>query len=96
MSFDSFSHSLKIWESNSQSGKPLGSVQVPSLTPSYIPRNMKCDSQASLSVHTLASPCFDYELKAKFATSMTFIFWKGRCQRPNEVMNGCKELLMKF
>jgi hypothetical protein len=32
------------WESNSQSGSPLGSVGVHSLTLSYTPRSMKCDS----------------------------------------------------
>jgi hypothetical protein len=41
------------WDFNSQSGSPLGSVWVHSLTLSYTPVNMKCDSRASFSIHTL-------------------------------------------
>ncbi len=34
------------WDSNSQSGSSFGSVKVYSLTLSYTPRSMKCDSRA--------------------------------------------------
>jgi hypothetical protein len=32
-------------DSNSQSGGPLGNVEIHSFTLSYIPRNMRCDSR---------------------------------------------------
>jgi hypothetical protein len=48
MSFDplqSISENSEVhWNSNSQSGSPLGSVWVHSLTLSYTPESMKCDS----------------------------------------------------
>ncbi len=53
-----FEDSRIHWDSNSQSGSPLESMWVHSMTPSYTPRNMKCDSQASLSARTFASPYF--------------------------------------
>jgi hypothetical protein len=43
-------------DSNSQSGSSLGSVRVHSLTLSYNPGSMRCDSRASFLAHTLASP----------------------------------------
>jgi hypothetical protein len=42
--------------SNSQSGNPLGNVWVHSLTLSYTPKSVKCDSQASFLART-----FNYE-----------------------------------
>jgi hypothetical protein len=45
-------------------------VRVQSLTLSYILESMRCDSQASLLVFTLASPCLGCEPKAKVATLM--------------------------
>jgi hypothetical protein len=68
MSFDPWNFSLKIHESNSQSGNSLGSVKVPSLTLSYIPGSMRCDSQASFLAYNLASPCFGCKPKARDAT----------------------------
>jgi len=43
-------------------------VEVHSLTLSYTPRNMKCDSQASLWACTFASPCLGCEPKVKVVT----------------------------
>jgi hypothetical protein len=40
-------------DSNSQSASSVWNVGVPSLTLSYTPRSMKCDSRASLLAHTL-------------------------------------------
>jgi len=56
-----------LWKFQSES--PFGSVWVHSLTPSYIPRGMKCDSWASLLVHTFVNSCFDCVPKAKIATT---------------------------
>jgi hypothetical protein len=53
---------------NSQNGSPLGSVWVHSLTLSYTPKRMKCDSQTSLLARTFASPCFSHEPKGRLAT----------------------------
>jgi len=53
-----------------KSESSFGSVRVHSLTLSYIPKNMKCDSWASLLARTLASPCLGCEPKARVATSM--------------------------
>jgi hypothetical protein len=44
------------------------SVGVHSLTLSYIPGNMKCDSQASTLAYTFASPCLGYEPKVRIVT----------------------------
>jgi len=55
-------------DSNSQSGSSLGSVRVHSLTISYIPRVMRCDSWASLLACNLASPCLGCEPKARVVT----------------------------
>ncbi len=52
-------------DSKSQSGSSLGSVKVHSLTLSYNPESMRCDSWASLLAHNLASPCLGCEPKAK-------------------------------
>jgi hypothetical protein len=46
LGFDPCNCSLKIWDSNSQSGSSLGSVSIYSLTLSYTPRSMS-DSQSS-------------------------------------------------
>jgi len=56
------------WDSNSQNGSSLGSVRVHSLTLSYIPGSMRCDSWASLLAYALASPCLGLEPKAKVET----------------------------
>ncbi len=72
MGFDPCNRSLKGLgvheDSNSQSGSSLGSVRVHSFTISYTSKNMRCDSWASLLVHTLASLCFSREPKARVAT----------------------------
>jgi hypothetical protein len=60
-------------DSNSQSENSLENVRVHSLTHSYIPESMKCDSQASLLAHTLANPCLGHEPKAKVATLDGFL-----------------------
>jgi hypothetical protein len=69
MSFDPYNLSLKIRGSNSQNGNPLGSVWVHSLTLSYTPGSMKCDSWASHLAHTFASPCLGHEPKVRVATT---------------------------
>jgi hypothetical protein len=43
-------------------------VGVHSLTLSYTPKNIKCDSHASLLARTFASPYFGHKPKAKVAT----------------------------
>jgi len=68
MSFDPYNYLLKIWDSNSQSGSPLGSVWVHSLTLSYPPSSMKCDSHASLLACTFSSLCLGREPKTKVVT----------------------------
>ncbi len=69
-----FEHSKVHWDSNSQNGGPLGNVWVHSLTPSYTPNNMKCDSWASLLACTFASPCLNRELNLRVATlTLSFI-----------------------
>jgi hypothetical protein len=47
-------------------------VRVHSLALSYTPKNMRCDSRASLLACTLASPCLGHEPKAKVATLKEF------------------------
>jgi len=60
------SENLRIHQdSNSQSESSFGSVGVHSLTFSYIPKSMKCDSWASFLAHTFVSPCLGHEPKAK-------------------------------
>jgi len=63
------------WESNSQSGSSRGSVKVHFLTLSYIPRNMKCDSWASLLAQTFASPFLGCKPKARVATRIVTRLW---------------------
>ncbi len=66
MSFDPYNEDLEVhWDSNSQSGSPLGSVWVHSLTFSYTPESMKCDSHASFLAYTFASPYLHHEPKVK-------------------------------
>jgi hypothetical protein len=65
---------------NSQSGNSFGSVRIDSLTLSYTPKNMQCDSWASLSAHKLASPCLGRKPRARVATKVfsevVFMFCK--------------------
>jgi hypothetical protein len=74
---------LKIhWDSNSQSGSSLGSVEVYSLTLSHTPESMKCDFQAWLLARTFVSPCLGYKLKVKVTTTFVNIsfnssYWEG-------------------
>jgi hypothetical protein len=55
-------------DSNSQNDSSLGNVKEHSLTLSYTPKSMRCDSWASFLAHTFASPCFACEPKAKVTT----------------------------
>jgi hypothetical protein len=73
MGFDPYNHSLKIRDSNSQSGSSLGSVRVHSLTLSYTPGSIRCDSRASFLAHTLTSLCLGGEPKTKVATTNPWI-----------------------
>jgi hypothetical protein len=72
MGFDPCNCSLKIQESietpTPKMGDSLGSMNVHSLTLSYTPKNMRCDSWASLLAHTLASLCLGREPKARVTT----------------------------
>ncbi len=58
-------------------------MRVHSFTLPYTPENMKCDSQASLLAHTLASPCLGREPKAKVAT----VFDSHNVTRFNKVVS---------
>jgi hypothetical protein len=51
-------------------GVHLGVWGVHSLTLSYTPKSMKCDSWLSLLAFTFASPCLRRKSKAKVATNM--------------------------
>jgi hypothetical protein len=73
MGFDPCNHSLKIRDSNSQNWSSLGSVRVHSLTLSYTPGSIRCDSWASLLACTLTSPCLSGEPKAKIAATNPWI-----------------------
>ncbi len=73
MSFFPCNCLLKIWESKSQSGKVLGNLGVHSLTLSYTPESMKCDSQTSFLARTFANPCLGREPRAKVATQPFFL-----------------------
>jgi hypothetical protein len=65
----SLSKNSKVHQnSNSQSGSSLGSARVHSLTLSYTPENMKCDSQASFLACTFASPCVECKPKVRVVT----------------------------
>jgi hypothetical protein len=72
MSFDSCNRLLKIQKSietlTPKVGVHLEVKGVHSLTLSYTPGSMKCDSQASLLARTFASPCFYRKPKTKVAT----------------------------
>ncbi len=57
-------------------GNSLGSVEVHSLTLSYTPGSMKCDSRASLLAHTLASHCLGHEPKVKVVTHLVVCFFE--------------------
>jgi hypothetical protein len=79
MSFDPCNRPLKIWKSIGTlipkvgvhlGVCSLGSVGVHSLTFSYIPMSMKCDSWASFLALTFVSPCLGHEPKAKVTTTI--------------------------
>jgi hypothetical protein len=57
-------------DSNSQNESSLGNVRVHSLTLSYNPGSMKCDSHASFFTRTFASLCLRHKPKVRFATIM--------------------------
>jgi hypothetical protein len=61
------------WDFNSQSGSSFGSARVHSLTLSYTPGSMRCDSQASFLARNLASVCLGHELRARVATLILFV-----------------------
>jgi hypothetical protein len=61
-------------DSNSQSESSLESMKVRSFTFSYIPKSMKCDSQASFLARTLVNLYLGREPKARVAT-ITSIVW---------------------
>jgi len=69
MGFDPYNCSLKIWDFNSQNGSSFGSVRVHSLTLSYTPKSMRCDSRASLLAYTFASPYLGCEPKVRVTTT---------------------------
>ncbi len=57
------------WDSNSQNGSSLGSVEFHSLTLSHTSGSMECDSHASFLAFTFVSPCLGREPKVKVATN---------------------------
>ncbi len=70
-------------KSNFQCGRSLRNVGVHSLTLSYTPESMKCDSWALILAHTFASPCFGHEPKAKVAKHMNcnFVYFSKKLSR---------------
>ncbi len=50
----------------------LGNVRVHSFTFSYTPKNMRCDSRASLLARTPISPCLGHKPKAKVVTMLAY------------------------
>jgi len=72
MSFDPYNHLLKIRESIKilipKVGAHLGVWGVHSLTFSYTPRSMKCDSWAFFLAHTFAIPWLGREPKVRVVT----------------------------
>jgi len=56
-------------DSNSQSRSSLGNVRVHSFTLSYTTKSMRCDSQAFLLAHNLASLYLGCKPKAEVATT---------------------------
>jgi len=71
MGFDLCNHFLDLkihLDYNSQNESSFGSVRVHSLTLSYTPKSMRCESRTSLLAHTFASPCLGREPKARVAT----------------------------
>jgi len=53
---------ITLWKFRSlDNGSSLGTMEVHTLAFSYTPRNMKCESRASLLTHTFASPCLGCE-----------------------------------
>jgi hypothetical protein len=81
MSFDPCNCSLKIRKSIGtpipKVGVHLGVWGVHSLTLSYIPESMKCESWASFLVYTLSSPCFGREPKMKVVTTFKCVHTKN-------------------
>jgi hypothetical protein len=65
MNFDHCNRSLKIQESIGTPTPKMGA----SFTPSYTPMSMKCDSQASFSTHTFASPYLNHKPKVRVTTT---------------------------
>jgi hypothetical protein len=55
----------------------LGGVRVHSLTLSYTPGSMRCDSQASFLACNFASPYFGRKPKAKVTIASHNVFGKG-------------------
>jgi hypothetical protein len=70
----SFDLTIALWRFKSPFGLQLlkweiiWECEVHSLTLSYTPMNMKCDSRASFLAHTFASPYLGHKAKAKIAT----------------------------
>jgi hypothetical protein len=52
-------------------------VEVQSLTLSYTPGNMKCDSQASFLACTFASPCLGHKPKVRVVTNALLCIFKN-------------------
>jgi hypothetical protein len=73
MNFNLWNHPLKIRESirtwSPKVGVHLRVWGVHSLTFSYTPKSMKCDSWTSLLAHISASPCLGHEPKVRVGTT---------------------------
>jgi len=81
------------WDSNSQSGSSLGSVRVHSLTLSYTPRSMRCDSMTSLLAHNLASLCLVCKHKVRVATFFEMV---GKCGKVEDFIFAFAQYVMKL
>ncbi len=66
-------------DSNSQNGSSLRSVGVHSLTLSYVPGSMTCDSRASFLAHTFANPCLSRKPKFRVTTRRMYKCIMGIC-----------------
>jgi hypothetical protein len=66
-------------------------VRVHSLTFSYIPRSIRCDSLASLLACTLVNLCLGHEPKVRVATMVKNEMEKENIPRPDNEKKGPKK-----
>jgi hypothetical protein len=69
-------------------------VWVHSLTFSYTPKSIKCDSQTSFSARTFANPCLGHKPKAKVAINDVFWLNYTKVRRFNTLSKAMKKLMI--